>query len=143
MNRQSLAATSSAALISPWLMASAMAQESNSMGRARRVIDPARFVVAGSLIPLAQSDAAAPVVSVSAEDSQKQGSRDVYDLLRSPPAVQRVRERGESAGPRSTSASGPAYPRVLHFQLQGLPTLLPVAAPLLFQRQMALVRCGR
>src|SRR5689334_9776391 len=42
-------------------------------------------VVTGSLIPQAMKDTASPVTTITAEDIQRQGFRDVADVLRSQP----------------------------------------------------------
>ena len=65
-------------------------------------------VVTGSLIPQIQQETASPVIAITAEDMQRQGFRNVYDVLRAQPlATGAVQDNQFSAGftPGATTIS--------------------------------------
>jgi hypothetical protein len=63
-----------------------------------------KVVVTGSLIPQAEVETATPVQSITAEDIQRQGFRDVYDVLRSQPLATGAVQDSQVAGSFTPSA---------------------------------------
>ncbi|BDU14940.1 TonB-dependent receptor plug domain-containing protein [Lysobacter auxotrophicus] len=76
MNRKLLTTAVCGVLAVPF---AALAQDAQS------ATDIDKVVVTGSLIPQVQIETATPIQSITAEDMQRQGFRDVYDVLRSQP----------------------------------------------------------
>ncbi|MCW0455368.1 TonB-dependent receptor plug domain-containing protein [Xanthomonas sacchari] len=57
-----------------------------------------KVTVTGSLIPRAQVETATPVFSITAQDIQRQGFKDVYDVLRSQPMATGAVQDGQFSG---------------------------------------------
>ncbi|WP_242113404.1 TonB-dependent receptor plug domain-containing protein, partial [Luteimonas aquatica] len=116
MNKKLLSAAICAALVSPFAVGSALAQE---QGSTEKTTDLDKIVVTGSLIPQAEIETATPVQSITAEEIKRQGFRDVYDVLRSQPmatgAVQDAQFSGFTPGAEPISLLGldPGFTLVL------------------------------
>lgn len=81
-------------LATPLISGAALAQDADPTPK-----ELDRVVVTGSLIPQTEVETATPVVSITAEDIQRQGFKDVYDVLRSQPlATGAVQDSQFSAG---------------------------------------------
>lgn len=90
MNKKMLASAICAALASPFAMVSVNAQDSattanQEQGTEKEIKQLDRVVVTGSRIPQTEVETATPVISITAEDIQRQGFKDVYEALRSQP----------------------------------------------------------
>ena len=104
MNRKLLAAAVCAALASPvtW------AQDADTTEEKKSATDIDAVVVTGSLIPQVQIENANPVIQITAEDIDRQGFRNVYEVLRAQPlATGAVQDNQFSAGftPGATTIS--------------------------------------
>ncbi|MFC5592703.1 TonB-dependent receptor plug domain-containing protein [Lysobacter niastensis] len=108
-----LSAAICTALVAPFAVGAAHAQDS------QQATDIDKVVVTGSLIPQVEVETATPVQTITAEDIQRQGFRDVYDVLRSQPlatgAVQDAQFSGftPSAEPISLLGLDPGFTLVL------------------------------
>jgi outer membrane receptor protein involved in Fe transport len=86
MKRSTLASAIYTALAFTAFSTVAFAQDSATAPQAdEETTEIDEVVVTGSLIPQAMKDTASPVTTITAEDIQKQGFRDVADVLRSQP----------------------------------------------------------
>jgi outer membrane receptor protein involved in Fe transport len=87
MKKKLLVTTISSALAFWALAGTAMAQDTaaKTAEEAKKAAELEKVVVTGSLIPQAQQETASPVTTITAEDIQKQGYRNVSDALRAQP----------------------------------------------------------
>lgn len=105
--RAPLVAAICAALAMPLAPGMAMAQDEPPATAAEddaRATELDRVVVTGSLIPQTQIETATPVVSITAQDIQRQGFRDVYDVLRSQPLATGAVQDNQFSGGFTPSA---------------------------------------
>ncbi len=79
---------------SPLLLAQSQDDESGN----RKVETLDKITVTGSLIPQVQVETATPVFSINAEDIQRQGFKDVYDVLRAQPLATGAVQDSQFAG---------------------------------------------
>jgi outer membrane receptor protein involved in Fe transport len=95
MNRKFLATAICAVLASPYA-STAFAQDATAADQApttdtakedskEKTLD--RIVVTGSLIPQSQVETASPVITITAEDLERKGFKNVYDALKTLPAA--------------------------------------------------------
>ncbi|MCA7026249.1 TonB-dependent receptor, partial [Stenotrophomonas acidaminiphila] len=82
MKRQLLSAAICAAITAHSPLSFAQSDDS---GDKKGVGTLDRITVTGSLIPQVQVETATPITSTSAQDIQKQGFKDVYEVLRTQP----------------------------------------------------------
>lgn len=87
MVRKTLTVAVCVGLMMPALIQVAHAQDPVQSESESEAEDLDRVVVTGSLIPQSQVETASPVISISAEDIQREGFKNVYDALRSLPAA--------------------------------------------------------
>ncbi|MET0756075.1 MAG: hypothetical protein ABWY31_08165, partial [Pseudoxanthomonas sp.] len=88
MDRKLLATAICAALAWPLAATTVHAQETTATAGADADDDATeldRVLVTGSRIPRAQLETASPVITITAEDIQRQGFRNVSDVLRAQP----------------------------------------------------------
>jgi outer membrane receptor protein involved in Fe transport len=95
MNRKFLATAICAVLASPYAVGNAYAQDTGTAAQQatntteddQEATSLDRVVVTGSLIPQSQVETASPVITITAEDLQKKGFKNVYDALKQLPAA--------------------------------------------------------
>jgi outer membrane receptor protein involved in Fe transport len=80
------------------------AQEAQTQATEEEAKELDRVVVTGSLIPQSQVETATPVISISSADIQRQGFKDVYDVLRSQPLATGAVQDNQFSGGFTPSA---------------------------------------
>ncbi|SDQ59600.1 TonB-dependent receptor [Pseudoxanthomonas sp. CF125] len=108
MNRKLLATAICAALAWPLAATTVHAQEAASQADADQDEDATeldRILVTGSRIPRAQLETASPVITISAEDIQRQGFRNVSDVLRAQPLATGAVQDNQYAGSFTSNAT--------------------------------------
>lgn len=96
-----------------------LAQSQSDSGQKSKVETLDKITVTGSLIPQVQVETATPVTSITAQDIQRQGFKDVYSVLRAQPlatgAVQDSQFSGFTPGAKPISLLGldPGFTLVL------------------------------
>jgi outer membrane receptor protein involved in Fe transport len=108
MNRKLLATAICAALAWPLAATTGHAQETASQADADQDEDATeldRILVTGSRIPRAQLETASPVITISAEDIQRQGFRNVSDVLRAQPLATGAVQDNQYAGSFTSNAT--------------------------------------
>ena len=111
MQKKLLATAVCAALAWPLAASIAQAQETGAASaqdpttqRDQEAKDLDRIVVTGSRIPRSELETSSPVFSISAEEIQKQGFRNVSDVLRAQPLATGSVQDNQSAGAGSFTA---------------------------------------
>lgn len=108
MDRKLLATAICAALAWPLVTATLHAQEAGSTEAEDEADDATeldRVLVTGSRIPRAQLETASPVVTITAEDIQRQGFRNVSDVLRAQPLATGAVQDNQYAGSFTSNAT--------------------------------------
>lgn len=108
MNRKLLATAICAALAWPLAATTVHAQETATEADADEDKDATeldRILVTGSRIPRAQLETASPVITISAEDIQRQGFRNVSDVLRAQPLATGAVQDNQYAGSFTSNAT--------------------------------------
>ena len=109
MNRKLLATAICAALAWPLAANTVHAQEAAPAADADEDKQDAteldRILVTGSRIPRAQLETASPVITISAEDIQRQGFRNVSDVLRAQPLATGAVQDNQYAGSFTSNAT--------------------------------------
>ncbi|GAB3345897.1 TonB-dependent receptor plug domain-containing protein [Lysobacter tyrosinilyticus] len=101
MNRKLLAAAVCAALVSPV----AWAQDADTPQEKKSATDIDAVVVTGSLIPQVQVENANPVIQITSEDIDRQGFRNVYEVLRAQPLATGAVQDNQFSGGFTTGAT--------------------------------------
>ncbi|KAF1708434.1 TonB-dependent receptor plug domain-containing protein [Pseudoxanthomonas sacheonensis] len=108
MNRKLLATAICAALAWPLAATTVHAQEAASQadsGQDEDATELDRILVTGSRIPRAQLETASPVITITAEDIQRQGFRNVSDVLRAQPLATGAVQDNQYAGSFTSNAT--------------------------------------
>lgn len=108
MNRKLLATAICAALGWPLATTTVHAQETATEADAdqdKGATELDRILVTGSRIPRAQLETASPVITISAEDIQRQGFRNVSDVLRAQPLATGAVQDNQYAGSFTSNAT--------------------------------------
>ncbi|HEX7803665.1 MAG TPA: TonB-dependent receptor [Pseudoxanthomonas sp.] len=108
MNRKLLATAICAALAWPLAATAVHAQETATEADTDKDKDATeldRILVTGSRIPRAQLETASPVITISAEDIQRQGFRNVSDVLRAQPLATGAVQDNQYAGSFTSNAT--------------------------------------
>ena len=108
MNRKLLATAICAALAWPLAATAVHAQEATATADTDEDKDATqldRILVTGSRIPRAQLETASPVITISAEDIQRQGFRNVSDVLRAQPLATGAVQDNQYAGSFTSNAT--------------------------------------
>ncbi len=108
MNRKLLATAICAALAWPLAATAVHAQEAAAAADTDEDKDATeldRILVTGSRIPRAQLETASPVITISAEDIQRQGFRNVSDVLRAQPLATGAVQDNQYAGSFTSNAT--------------------------------------
>ena len=109
MNRKLLATAICAALAWPLAATTVHAQEAatteSDTDTDKDATELDRILVTGSRIPRAQLETASPVITISAEDIQRQGFRNVSDVLRAQPLATGAVQDNQYAGSFTSNAT--------------------------------------
>ncbi len=109
MNRKLLATAICAALAWPLAATTVHAQETatteSDTDTDKDATELDRILVTGSRIPRAQLETASPVITISAEDIQRQGFRNVSDVLRAQPLATGAVQDNQYAGSFTSNAT--------------------------------------
>lgn len=107
MDRKLLATAICAALAWPLAATTAHAQDSTTTESQSEegATELDRILVTGSRIPRAQLETASPVITISAEDIQRQGFRNVSDVLRAQPLATGAVQDNQYAGSFTSNAT--------------------------------------
>jgi len=106
MDRKLLATAICAALAWPLAVSAVQAQESGTTAEADSdATQLDRILVTGSRIPRAQLETSSPVVTISSEDIQRQGFRNVSDVLRAQPLATGAVQDNQYAGSFTSNAT--------------------------------------
>ncbi|WP_425602258.1 TonB-dependent receptor plug domain-containing protein, partial [Luteimonas aquatica] len=70
----------------------------------QKTTDLGKITVTGSLIPQTEIETATPVITITAESIQRQGFRDVYDVLRAQPLTTGAIQDNQFTGGFTTNA---------------------------------------
>lgn len=109
MNRKLLATAICAALAWPLAATTVHAQEASAgtedADKDKDATELDRILVTGSRIPRAQLETASPVITISAEDIQRQGFRNVSDVLRAQPLATGAVQDNQYAGSFTSNAT--------------------------------------
>ncbi|MET1161635.1 MAG: TonB-dependent receptor [Pseudoxanthomonas sp.] len=105
MDRKLLATAICAALAWPLAATAVHAQETAAPATDEEATELDRVLVTGSRIPRAQLETASPVITITAEDIQRQGFRNVSDVLRGQPLATGAVQDNQYAGSFTSNAT--------------------------------------
>ncbi|MET0717789.1 MAG: TonB-dependent receptor plug domain-containing protein, partial [Pseudoxanthomonas sp.] len=105
MDRKLLATAICAALAWPLAATAVHAQETAAPATDEEATELDRVLVTGSRIPRAQLETASPVITITAEDIQRQGFRNVSDVLRAQPLATGAVQDNQYAGSFTSNAT--------------------------------------